>query len=817
MPSQSGHSPRLTMRRSIRTRLVALLLGLTVIPMLAVGYLGVNSVRSVGGKAQQISAGALRDQAERYLRETTASDARTNELILEKAQSDALKLAQYASKVFANPSAFDTGAYWQAEDRMVAGDEGQYSNSQEDVASAFVPNFADFDEETLRALEMSSYMDFILGPTYESDPNTAAIYLGTEHETTYYYPNIGLGEVLPPDFQVTQRPWYVNAAPENNPERGVIWTPTYLDATGKGLMVTAAAPVYADQDAFIGVVGVDVTLQDITASVEKTRVLGSGYAFLLDGEGRAVALPERGYRDLLGRDPEPDEVGPELDETDTPFAPLLDRMIEAGTGFDTVEVGGRELFVAYTPLENTGWSMANVVEADAILEVIPALQQELGASTRSLVLRRIVPVGAAILLIVAAVGSLLAYRLTVPIREMATAVQRVGAGHWDVALPADRGDEIGILARAFDQMTDQLGELYNGLEQRVVARTRDLRQRSIQLEAASQIAREAAGIRDVEELLDETVHLISDRFGFYHAGIFLIDEPGKYAVLQAASSKGGERMLARQHRLRVAEEGIVGYVAGSGEPRVALDVGEDAVFFDNPDLPGTRSEMALPLEVRDRVIGVLDVQSVESAAFSDDDVSVLQTMADQVALAIDNARLLAEAEERIQEIHALLRSESREGWRQMTQARPGWRYVYGSGEAAPEDGKPREEDGAQLSMPLQVRDIAVGKLNLKLGDRSPTPDEQALIREVLDQASQALESARLFQETQRRAARERLVAEITAKVRASSDVEGVMRTAVRELGRVMGANRALVQLARDPTSREEGPSQGPSESDGTHG
>jgi GAF domain-containing protein len=106
-------------------------------------------------------------------------------------------------------------------------------------------------------------------------------------------------------------------------------------------------------------------------------------------------------------------------------------------------------------------------------------------------------------------------------------------------------------------------------------------------------------------------------------------------------------------------------------------------------------------------------------------------------------------------------------------------------------------------MPLQIRDVVVGKLDLKLGDRSLTPEEETLIRDVLDQAGQALESARLFQETQRRAARERLVAEITAKVRASSDVEGVMRTAVRELGKVMGANRALVQLTQDPTSREE--------------
>jgi FOG: GAF domain len=199
-----------------------------------------------------------------------------------------------------------------------------------------------------------------------------------------------------------------------------------------------------------------------------------------------------------------------------------------------------------------------------------------------------------------------------------------------------------------------LRELTRELEKRVGERTRqlaetslrlqeanrDLARRTAQLEAASEVARRAAAIRDVQTLLDETVRLISQRFGFYHAGVFLVDEAGEYAVLRAASSEGGQRMLARGHRLAVGEVGIVGYVAGTGKPRIALDVGEDAVFFSNPDLPHTHSEMALPLKVGERVIGVLDVQSVEPSAFTDEDVAVLQTMADQIALAIENARLL---------------------------------------------------------------------------------------------------------------------------------------------------------------------------------
>jgi len=180
-----------------------------------------------------------------------------------------------------------------------------------------------------------------------------------------------------------------------------------------------------------------------------------------------------------------------------------------------------------------------------------------------------------------------------------------------------------------------------------------LQRRATQLAAAAEVAQSATAILDLEKLLDETVRHISERFGFYHAGVFLLDEAGEYAVLRAASSEGGQRMLARGHRLAVGQVGIVGYVAGTGQPRIALDVGADAVFFDNPDLPLTRSEMALPLTARGRVIGVLDVQSVEAAAFSDEDVTILSTMANQLATAIENVRLLEETERRAVQTQAL--------------------------------------------------------------------------------------------------------------------------------------------------------------------
>jgi len=220
------------------------------------------------------------------------------------------------------------------------------------------------------------------------------------------------------------------------------------------------------------------------------------------------------------------------------------------------------------------------------------------------------------------------YRIASPLLLLREGVEILRQGDFEHRIEVQTQDEFGVLADTFNTMVAQLEDLVGSLEQRVAERTHDLERRAVQMDAAAQVAREAAAIRDVGQLLDATSRLISDRFGFYHAGIFLLDEVREYAVLRAASSIGGRRMLARRHKLKVGEVGIVGHAAGRGEPRIALDVGEDAVFFDNPDLPRTRSEMALPLKVRGQVIGVLDVQSTEEAAFSEDDVAILQTMAD---------------------------------------------------------------------------------------------------------------------------------------------------------------------------------------------
>jgi len=401
----------------------------------------------------------------------------------------------------------------------------------------------------------------------------------------------------------------------------------------------------------------------------------------------------------------------------------------------------------------------------------------------------VVPTVTVAVILAAAGAAVIALRGVVSgIRLLSDSAGQLASGRLETRAPERGLEEFRFLARAFNNMAAELQRLYTGLERLVAQRTADLARRTAQLEAAAHVARRAAEIRDVDVLLNETVRLISDRFGFYHAGIFLVDDAGEYAVLRAASSEGGQRMLARGHRLAVGKVGIVGYVAGTGKPRIALDVGADAVFFDNPDLPLTRSEMALPLKVGERVIGVLDVQSVEPAAFTEEDVSVLQTLADQIALAIENARLLEESHRTLEELERLYGERAREAWRRMVAPRPAaYRYTGVDVEPLPAPVPlPGEGDGRQLAVPIRLWGQSIGAVLLKRTEEQPpwSPEEQRLAEEIGEQIALALENARMLAETEERAARERLISEMTARLTRSLDVDALLDTAVRELARL---------------------------------
>ena len=334
---------------------------------------------------------------------------------------------------------------------------------------------------------------------------------------------------------------------------------------------------------------------------------------------------------------------------------------------------------------------------------------------------------------------------------------------------------------------------------------KQIQRRATQFEVLAQVTQAITSVRDLQELLPRITAVISEKFGFYHVGVFLLDGARQYAVLSATNSEGGRQMLERKHRLRVGEQGIVGNVTATGKPRIAMDVGVDAVFFDNPELPDTHSEMALPLKSGGLVVGALDVQSIEIGAFAEEDIQMLTLLADQVSLAIENARLFAETRNALAEAEAVSRQFTREVWGSLPHEQNLLGYRYSLIGASPlekaveltnssNDKTTRKQtESSQIAIPIELRGEIIGTLVVQ----SPAAevlnqDQLDLIKAVAERVALSAENARLFEETTRRAERERLVSDITGKIRSVNDPQTMIQTAMEELRNALGASRVEV-------------------------
>lgn len=362
-----------------------------------------------------------------------------------------------------------------------------------------------------------------------------------------------------------------------------------------------------------------------------------------------------------------------------------------------------------------------------------------------------------------------------------------------------------------DRIADSTAEL-------VVTNRRNER-RAKQFEAIAQVARVIATIQDLDTLLPRITEVISQQFGFYHVGIFMWDENREYAVLMAANSEGGQRMLKRGHKLAIGQTGIVGFVAATGTSRVASDVGADAVYFSNPDLPGTRSELALPLRVANEVIGVLDVQSTEPNVFQEEDTEVLSTLADQVAIAIQNGRSYEKTQQLLKEAQKTSGEYLRDSWRILQSREEYIGYLMSENTLKPLNRPVTSaqiakaistmenvaESGrtATLAVPIKLRDDVIGIIDIhKTDEHTWDSDEVDIIQAVAERLSLALETSLLLQTTQRRAQIERATSEISGKISSSTQFDSILRTAAEELSRILGGSEVLVQIQPGSLSEE---------------
>lgn len=339
-------------------------------------------------------------------------------------------------------------------------------------------------------------------------------------------------------------------------------------------------------------------------------------------------------------------------------------------------------------------------------------------------------------------------------------------------------------------------------ERELAERTNALQRRIHELYTASTIARTVNTATDQPTMLQQVADLIQQEFDLYYVGIFLIDESGKFAVLRAGTGEAGRRMLAEGHRLAVGGNSMIGWATARKEPRISQDVSVELVRFSNPHLPLTRSELALPILRRGQCLGAISVQSTQVRAFEEDDILVLQGIADSLGLALENLEFYQRIQQLREEVRVLSRTHVAEEWGDFLKEHGAIEVTYQSPSA------PQENNSSAhvAHFPLVLRDQIIGTITLEMEQPNLTNEEIAWLDAVAMQTATALENARLFQETQRQAFLEQRLNEISTTLSRVESVDEILRTAVQALAQLPNIAEASIHLIppETPATKDNG-------------
>ena len=674
-----------------------------------------------------------------------------------------------------------------------------------------------FTESDLRLIVQNTVErnESIHGATVGYEPNQFKTNIF--YWSPYYYrmPDNTIQYLQLGDYDYFNQEWYSDTKRNSAP---TLLPPYKNKSHGDTWVSTWSIPIYNNQGEFKGVAAVEIDLSKIQSTFTDLKFGESGYAFLIDSNGTLLGIGEDGgnFTPMIDSMYAIASINPASN-----WITLIDKMTAGETGYVQVnDLNGDPMFVSFAPVGmDTDWSLALVYPREEVIQQTRQLQATLTAYSFGLVF------------IFGLVIFFFTKTITNPLEKLTKVAEEISNGNLDVSASVDSNDEVGTLAETINRMTAQLQDTYNNLERRITERTVDLeiarRQteiRATQLFSIGEISKIINSEQELNILLPLIARLVSERFNFYHVGIFLIDDAHQYAVLQAANSYGGQNMLKRGHKLKVGESGIVGYVARAGEPRIALDVGQDAVFFNNPDLPNTRSEVALPLKVRDNIIGVLDVQSEKPGAFSQEDTSIFSILADQVAIALENTRLFEQTQRALEEVRAAYQRNLQEGWKVFGQEEGiiGYQQSLAGGKRLLQPVNLDEIDQAMhrgevlefhpdgktgeptLVVPIKLRDQIIGVMRIKSPskDRLWSNSEVNLAEAVSERLSLALENARLIQESQRQVIKEQTISEITSRIGSSINLDNVLLTAVEELGRNIPGSEVTIKLKNENKNQD---------------
>ncbi len=332
------------------------------------------------------------------------------------------------------------------------------------------------------------------------------------------------------------------------------------------------------------------------------------------------------------------------------------------------------------------------------------------------------------------------------------------------------------------------------LEENILKRTDELEAQTTQLRTASTVAKAMAEIQNVSDLLTSVTKLTAEKFGFYHVGLYILDEQKRTAFLQAASSMAGKQLIGQAFRVESDRRNIINLVVTQNRHVITSD-SDGSAFTRDVNFTLTRSRMLLPLAVRGNILGILDIHSEQPQAFSSQDAEILQTLADLVAISFDNARLINETKSLVSQLEMNTNIQTERTWRKLTsRQKPAYQYTPAGVRPVFSTNKKDNDDGLHIPLVLHGQKIGMIKLKRKGEAAHWSERERVLVEKIADQVALALENSRLVDEAQKSALRDQVIANVSTRVRETLDIESVVRTAATELRRAFDLKEAEILI-----------------------
>lgn len=482
------------------------------------------------------------------------------------------------------------------------------------------------------------------------------------------------------------------------------------------------------QDKFYGIAGIDSPISFVQEIVDSFE--------LYDGTAQAALMTSTGT--LIGVSDRPELVNQPASTFIADFDDLQER-IQAGEPFLSTSVDGQYLR-AFAPVP-----VGKTESPWAFMLVVPV--SKVTAAATALAVRE-VAISSVLILLALTLLWFLSGQIVRPLRTLSEIAGAIAGGNLNVSAQIDSQDETGVLANTFNLMVSQLKGLFTTLEQRVADRTRGL-------ELAAEVGRSVSRVRALDEMLRDAAEIIRAQFDLYYVQVYLLDASQANLVLQSGTGAVGEQLVNRGHRLILNTASINGRAAIEKRSIVVSDTAASPTFRPNPLLPETRSEMAIPLLLGDRVVGVLDLQSAHANALNNDSLPAFEALAGQLAVAVQNASLLEQAEEARAEVETQARRLVRRNWQEHLDAlhRPEQTgFVFERNQVTALDAASEPPTGNyedRLVAPISVTGQPIGSLMVDVDETRQTPQTIELVNIVARQVAQQVENLRLLESAER--------------------------------------------------------------------